>query len=599
MTASRSYEKDVQEEDDQNAVPYRYGDNEMANASIEVLPNSDETVVEKTNEGESPQSALRGTEKKTGSEPDVETSSSRTSSIWQAARSDALRPFVIISSSYLLFTVTDGALRMIVLLHAYNLRLSALQVSLMFTLYELAGVFTNLAAGILGAYWGIKYTLIGGLCLQLVSLGLLLGWQTSWSPSTAIVYVTVAQMFAGVAKDLTKLGGKTVTKLVTPAEQETKLFKLVSLITGWKNSLKGVGYFLGSALLQAGGYYTALAVMMALILAAMPWAITGLSRDLGTAKKKNATLREIFTWENTNLTILSVARLFLFASRDFWFEVPLPFFLRSPVCDGLGTTVCSAQDAADVCPAGAACSSSSAGVCENLNIGGGCGGLGLQRVVVGAFLGGYIILYGQVQSWTPQLVTGLLRQTPPNKLTEVWWGAWNCLPTAVAAAVVQWSPAFVEQQVGAMTGLLVTIVVVFAVIFAVNSSIHSYLVVKYASHDKVAVSVGLYYMSNAVGRLIGTLGSGFLYTYVGDAFNPYSGTNAVSGLAACFLAGTLSSALAALITLFIRDEQAGLQCGPCWTLVRAKEDDDDGGDQEGEDRDSESPKEEQYSEIFL
>jgi MFS family permease len=526
-------------------------------------------------------------------EPSDDTTMSQ--SVWQAARSDALRPFVIISTSYLLFTVTDGALRMIVLLHAYNLRLSALQVAVMFTLYELAGVVTNLAAGIMGAKWGIKYTLISGLCLQLLSLGLLLGWQETWDPGTAIAYVTVAQMFAGIAKDLTKLGGKTVTKLVSPAEQDTKLFKLVSLLTGWKNSLKGVGYFLGSALLQGGGYYTAVSVMMALIVAAMPWAITGLSRELGTAKKKNASLREIFTWENTNLTILSLARLFLFASRDFWFEVPLPFFLRSPVCGGLGTAVCSESNATLACPTGAVCSAAADGVCENLNIGGGCGGLGLSRVAVGAFLGGYIILYGQVQSWTPQLVTGPLRQTPPNKLTEVWWGIWNCFPTAVAAIVVQWSYAFVNQQVSAMTTALVIVIVVFAVIFAINSSIHSYLVVKYASHDKVAVSVGLYYMSNAIGRLIGTLGSGFLYTYVGgDPRNAFSGTNAVSGLAACFFAGTLSSVVAAAITVFIRDQQVGLKCGPCWTLVQAEESADDNDDEP-----LPNPIGEEYSEIIL
>jgi hypothetical protein len=318
--------------------------------------------------------------------------------------------------------------------------------------------------------------------------------------------------------------------------------------------------------------------------------VTGLRRDLGTAKKKNAKLSEIFNWENSSLTVLSVARLFLFASRDFWFEVPLPFFLRSPVCEGLGTAECTTEDVSSVCPAGAVCSST-AGICENRNVGGGCGGLGLSRLAVGAFLGGYIILYGQVQSWTPQLVTSPLRQTPPNKLTEVWWGAWNCLPTAVAAIVVQWSPAFVDQQVTPMTIILVTIVVVFAVIFAINSSIHSYLVVKYASHDKVAVSVGLYYMSNAVGRLVGTLGSGFLYTHVGDAINAYSGTNAVSGLAACFLAGTLSSALAAVITIFIRDEKAGLRCGPCWTVVQAKE--------EFKVADSAAPNVEPYSEISL
>lgn len=185
----------------------------------------------------------------------------KTSGFMAAATSKALRPFVIISTSYLLFTITDGAIRMIVLLHAYNKNFSALQVAYMFTLYELAGVVTNLAAGFMGAKWGIKFTLISGLSLQLLSYGLLFGWKDEWTKSQAIIYVTIAQMFAGIAKDLTKLGGKTVTKLVTPAEKETQLFKLVSLMTGWKNSLKGVGYFLGSALLQVS-YELALAVMM-------------------------------------------------------------------------------------------------------------------------------------------------------------------------------------------------------------------------------------------------------------------------------------------------------------------------------------------------
>jgi len=509
-------------------------------------------------------------------------------SFMDAARSEALRPFVIISTSYLLFTVTDGAIRMIVLLHAYNKNFSALEVAIMFTLYELAGVFTNLAAGFLGARWGIKYTLISGLCLQLVSYGLLFGWQDDWTKSQAIVYVTIAQMFAGIAKDLTKLGGKTVTKLVTPQEQETKLFKLVSLLTGWKNSLKGVGYFLGSALLQAS-YFAALGFMMALVLLAMPWAIFGLSRNLGTARKENATLRQVFTWENTNLTILSCARLFLFASRDFWFEVPLPFFLRSPLCDGLGTTTCTDDTASQVCTSAAICADN---LCQNLNIGGGCGGLGLPRVVVGAFLGGYIILYGQVQSWTPQLVTGPLKQTPPNKLTEVFWGLINCIPTLVATCVVAFSPTFENGDQSGMTAWLVVIVVSFAVVFAINSSIHSYLVVKYASHEKVAVSVGLYYMSNAMGRLLGTIGSGLLYTYVGETINDYSGSDAVAGLAACFLAGTLCSLVAAAITIFINDNEVGLKCGSCWTIVpgteRGDDDDDDEDDGTG-DKDLEQP----------
>jgi len=508
-------------------------------------------------------------------------------SVMDTAKSKALRPFIIISSSYLLFTITDGAIRMIVLLHAYNKNFSALEVAIMFTLYELAGVFTNLAAGFMGAKWGIRFTLVFGLTLQLVSYGLLFGWQDDWTKEQAIIYVTFAQMFAGVAKDLTKLGGKTVTKLVTPEEKETQLFKLVSFITGWKNSLKGVGYFLGSALLQVN-YELALSVMMGLVALAMPWAILGLDTELGTAKKSNAKWHDVFKLDNHNLNVLSLARLFLFASRDFWFEVPLPFFLRSPNCDGLGTQVCTVDDD---CGGGAICTPFEGGerlddimmmgnsTCQSINTGGGCGGLGLDRVIVGAFLGGYIILYGQVQSWTPQLVTGPLNQTPPNKLVEILWGVINCLPTLVMAIVLTWSSAFEEYELTAMTVWMIVMIVTFAIIFAINSSIHSFLVVNYAKSEKVAVSVGFYYMSNALGRLFGTLGSGILFTYVGDDLGEYAGNDAVAGLAACMLAGTLSSLLAAFITVFIEDQKAGLRCGPC-VLVKGEEEEEEDG-QEG------------------
>jgi len=168
-----------------------------------------------------------------------------------------------------------------------------------------------------------------------------------------------------------------------------------------------VGYFAGSALI-AVSYEAALGTMMGIVALALPWAVLGLDRNLGTAKSKNASSwKEVFPFDNRNLNVLSAARLFLFASRDFWFEVPLPFYLRSPGCAGLGTQVCSL---ASDCVRGAVCEDLS-GLCENPNVGGGCGGLGLSKTLVGAFLGGYIILYGQVQSWTPQLVTGPLNQT--------------------------------------------------------------------------------------------------------------------------------------------------------------------------------------------
>jgi hypothetical protein len=195
---------------------------------------------------------------------------------------------------------------------------------------------------------------------------------------------------------------------------------------------------------------------------------------------------------------------------------------------------------------------------------------------VGAFLGGYIILYGQVQSWTPQLVTNPLQQTPPNKVTEVFWGMINCVPTLVAAVVIYASSTFLNYDLGGMITWLVVIIVTFAIIFAINSSIHSFLVVKYAKSDKVATSVGFYYMSNAVGRLVGTLGSGFLYTYAGgkvELGGYQAGNDARLGLVACFVAGTISSLLAAVITIWIKDDDAGLKCGSCCTLVKPKDTD--------------------------
>lgn len=255
-------------------------------------------------------------------------------------------------------------------------------------------------------------------------------------------------------------------------------------------------------------------------------------------------------------------------------RLQLPFYLRSPNCYALGPEFTCNSDDLDSCTSGAVCNPE-VDYCTNINTGGGCGGPGVQRAVVGAFLGGYIILYGQVQSWTPQIVTGPLKQTPPNKITEVFWGFINCYPTLIGAIVFYAGEVFINYEVKGMMGWLVTIIVTFAVIFAINSSIHSFLVVKYAAADKVAVSVGLYYMANAMGRLVGTLGSGFIYTYAGgelyyaDGYN--AGMDARIGLAACFVAGTVCSLLAAAITIWIKDDDSGLMCGPCWTIVPSKE----------------------------
>lgn len=433
-----------------------------------------------------------------------------------------LRPFAIMTTAYLLFTTTDGAIRMIVLLHAYQLGFSAWLTAVMFSLYELAGVATNLAAGLAGARWGIRSTLLTGLCLQVAGISVLYAWQPGWSAPgqrwKGLVFVTCAQALCGVAKDLVKLGGKTITKLITPEEKQSRLFKLVSFITGFKNSMKGVGYFIGAAALSFR-YDFALALLLALIGIALPPAIWGLSADLGRTRAKNVTAAQLLR-PGAAVARLSLARAFLFGARDLWFEVPLPFFLR---------------DTAH--------------------------GIGWPRPATGAVLAGFIIAYGQVQSWTPQVVLAPLRQEPANKLVQVLWNALlTAAPGGMAAALLGSEIFEPGAPRGDKVALLLCGLAAFCFLFAVNSAIHSYLIVRYAKGDKVAATVGVYYASNAVGRFVGTLVSGALYEYASPRKQ--------IALGYCFVASALASLASTLLTLRIDDQAAGLACGPCWTCVR-------------------------------
>ena len=465
-----------------------------------------------------------------------------------------LWPYVIVNFSYLLFTVTDGAVRMMVLLHARTLNFTAWEIALMFTLYEAAGVVTNLLAGVAGARWGIKATLLSGLTLQLVGLGMLLGWNNEWSKSTAITYVVLAQMLCGIAKDLVKLGGKTVAKLVTPDEKKGQLFQLVAVVTGWKNSLKGVGYFLGSVLLLwdsgPNGTWGAVFVLMAIIVIAYPWAALKLNKDLGRDKNKsNATLSQVFSlppdatekdkeryW---NRNWLSLGRCFLFAARDCWFEVPLPIFLRDPVA-----------------------------------------GLGWSYPATGAFLGGYIICYGQVQANAMVILRPLQQfdkeqNIVPNKWHVVLWALLNIPPMLFIGGFIQWSAAFAcalppdgahinathefvgtnvspdltycdDAAITTRVVVLITGVTLFAFVFAINSAINSGMIAGYSTNASAAKNMGFYYMSNAAGRLCGTLLSGVLYSN--------------GHFAACFWAGAVCFGITVVASLPMRDSGA-LRCG--------------------------------------
>lgn len=340
---------------------------------------------------------------------------------------------------------------------------------------------------------------------------MLFAWEDDWDKVTAIVYVTAAQALCGIAKDLTKLGGKTITKLVTPEEKQDTLFKLVSFITGYKNSFKGVGYFMGAALLDVS-YELALFVNIGFIVVALPFAVFGLSSQLGQVRSKNINFASIFN-QNTNVNYLSLARMFLFGSRDLWFEVPLPFYLRSPA------------------------------------------GLGWPRSAVGATLGIYIILYGQIQSYTPQLVLQPLKQSPPNKFVCMLWNALLATPVIYMFVMMLLPEYDTDAGEDPSTAKVVTLMIgifSFAFVFGVNSSVHSYLIVKYADGDKVATTVGFYYMANALGRLVGTILSGALYSYVGDEND---------GLATCFGASVIFVAITTLITNWLDDNEGGLRCG--------------------------------------
>ncbi|RIA97199.1 major facilitator superfamily protein [Glomus cerebriforme] len=387
----------------------------------------------------------------------------------------SMKNFYVIACGYLLFTLTDSGLRMIILFELYNLKYNALQISSMFTLYEFFGVITNLVGGILGSRLGLKFCLLVGLVFQVIGIGLLCGLRLHWSKTIVIIYIIIAQGFSGIAKDMVKLGGKSVTKLVTKDEHNThqsKLFKLVAWLTGAKNSIKGAGFFWGALLFKFIGYIPALLVLLAMNLIVVPFAWFYLDNNLAVSKsKKKLTLKEIFD-KGRNVNILSLARMFLFGSRDLWFEVPVPLFLRGPI--------------------------------------------GWSYLETGAFLAGWVMFYGAIQSSTPQLILKPVRIYPITSGKIL-------VPFTIILLAITVGIAFGLQFISITTqrtGLIILILVgtfIFAFIFAVNSSIHSFLILAYCHRDKVAMNVGFYYMGNSLGRLFGLIIGGVLYTYVGLA----------------------------------------------------------------------------------
>ncbi len=370
----------------------------------------------------------------------------------------AVRQYMVITLAYWSFTITDGALRMLVLLYFYQQGYSAFDVALLFVLYEFCGLITNLVGGWVGARFGLRRTLFAGMALQILAL-LLLAAPVAW---LGILYVMGAQALSGIAKDLNKMSAKTSVKLLAPSGQSGQLFKWVALLTGSKNALKGVGYFVGTALLTGVGFQISMLAMAAWIGLFMLLALLWLRQDLGRTRAA-VPFVAVFS-SNPGVNLLSAARLFLFGARDIWFVVALPVFLHSV--------------------------------------------LNWHHVQIGTFMALWIIGYGVMQALAPGLVrlSGAQGLAQGRRAAMVWSLLLAAAPALICIALWQALPPGPVLILG--LGL-------FGLLFAVNSSVHSWLILEYARDDGAAMDVGFYYMANAAGRLIGTLLSGWLYVQAG------------------------------------------------------------------------------------
>lgn len=362
----------------------------------------------------------------------------------------ATRNYALVTAGYWAFTLTDGALRMLVLLHFHDLGWSPVSIAFLFLAYEFMGIVTNLVGGWASSRTGLNRTLFVGLTLQVAVLATLTRLDTGWAEWASVLFVMGLQALSGVAKDLTKTSSKTAVKFVAG---DGALFRLVALLTGSKNALKGVGFFVGAALLAQWGYNGALWAMAA-VLGVVGVAVGVLLRDdIGRASRK-VPLRSALS-KSSAINGLAAARLFLFASRDVWFVVALPVFLSDE--------------------------------------------LGWSFQETGAFLALWVIGYGLVQAFAPRLIAN--DGTEPHAARR-----WVVALTAVAVAIA----ALVSADV-AVSAVIVVGLFVFGAVFAVNSSLHSYLILAYStSDDDVATDVGFYYSANAAGRFAGTLASGVL-----------------------------------------------------------------------------------------
>lgn len=380
--------------------------------------------------------------------------------------------YLTVTAAYWAFMLTDGALRMLVLLHFHRLGFSPVQLAYLFVLYEIAGVVTNLSAGWVAARFGLAATLYVGLSLQVAALLALAQLDIGWGIPASVGFVMLVQGLSGVAKDLAKMSAKSAVKILAP-DSGGSLFHWVALLTGSKNAIKGAGFLLGAALLAVCGFVASVLIMAGVLFAILVAVRIGMPDGLPNGRK-DAKLSEVIS-KNRNINWLSLARLFLFGARDVWFVVGIPIYFYAVLSDGSEA------------------------------------GNRAAFFMIGSFMAVWTIFYGLIQALAPRILKAPLRsEAQLLGQARFWVGLLLAVP-AMLAALVWFSPT-------PSNGLTTTIVLgllVFGGVFAVNSALHSYLILNFSDARRVTMDVGFYYMSNAAGRLAGTLLSGLTYQFGG------------------------------------------------------------------------------------
>ncbi|WP_371170099.1 organoarsenical effux MFS transporter ArsJ [Aliiroseovarius sp. 2305UL8-7] len=411
-------------------------------------------------------------------------------------RPDGLHAYIAVTAAYWAFMLTDGALRMLVLLHFHTLGFSPFTLAWLFLLYEFAGIVTNLSAGWIAARFGLSSTLFMGLILQVFALIALALLSPGWAMALSVAYVMVVQGLSGVAKDLTKMSSKSAVKLLAPSGQGG-LFKWVAILTGSKNAVKGFGFLLGAILLGVIGFSGSLIVMAValavILLMLLFWMPKGLPAGSKSAKFSHMLSKD------TRVNRLSLARMFLFGARDVWFVVGVPVYFQTVL------TQYGHFDDRDA------------------------------FFLVGGFMAVWIVAYGAVQAYAPRLLRAHVRDEAGLVHDASRWAAILTVLITVLAVL-----SFFPQDL--LVFMVVAGLLLFGFVFAVNSALHSYLILAFSTAERVTRDVGFYYMSNAAGRLLGTLLSGLSYQ--------------LGGLSLCLSTAAVMAALSWASARFLAREYA-------------------------------------------